>query len=77
MKQNVWKQMTWLDMYNFLSDNANNIHNLGNFPWQENVTVFDFGTLGYYQTDFIQMPDGKISLSIDSASDNMEVNSGS
>lgn len=65
MKQNAWKQMTWLDMYNFLSDKANNIHNLGNFPWQESVKVFDFETLKYYPTDFIEMPDGTISLSVD------------
>lgn len=57
--------MTWLDMYSFLSDTANNIHNVGNFPWQEKVQVFDFATLAYYQTDFIEMPDGKISLSVD------------
>ena len=59
------KKMTWLDMYNFLFDAANNIDNLGNFPWQEEVQVFDFATLGYYRTDFIEMPDGRVSLSVD------------
>ena len=69
--------MKWIDLYNFLYDRANDINNLGNFPWQEPVEVFDFNSLEYYSTDFIQMPDNKISLSIDSASSNMEINSGS
>lgn len=57
--------MTWLDLYNFLHEQANAIKNVGKFPWQEEVKVFDFATLQYSVTDFIEMPDGKISLSID------------
>jgi len=64
--------MTWLDLYNFLYERANNINNPGSFPWQENVQVFDFETLEYYPTDFIQMPDNKISLSIDTSNTNTE-----
>lgn len=59
--------MTWLDLYNFLHDQANNSKNIGKFPWSETVQVFDFDTLEYYPTDFIQMPDNKISLSIDTS----------
>lgn len=70
-------QMKWIDLFQFLNERANDLDNLGNFPWQEEVKVFDFETLEYYSTDFIQMPDNKISLSIDSASSNTEVNSGS
>ena len=58
--------MNWLDLYNFLYQRANDVKNLGQFPWQEEVKVFDFATLEYSSTDFIEMPDGKISLSIDS-----------
>lgn len=65
-------KMTWLDLYNFLYERANDINSGGSFPWQENVEVFDFETLEYYPTDFIQMPDNKISLSIDTSSTNME-----
>jgi hypothetical protein len=65
-------KMTWLDLYNFLYERANDINSGGSFPWQENVEVFDFETLGYYPTDFIQMPDNKISLSIDTSNTNME-----
>jgi hypothetical protein len=65
--------MTWLDLYNFLYERANDINNPGSFPWQENVQVFDFETLEYYPTDFIQMPDNKISLSIDTSKANMEI----
>lgn len=57
--------MTWLDLYNFLYEQANNIKNHGKFPWQENVEVFDFETLQYYPTDFIEFADKKLSLSID------------
>jgi hypothetical protein len=64
--------MTWLQLYNFLYERANDINSGGNFPWQENVEVFDFETLEYYSTDFIQMPDNKISLSIDTSNTNME-----
>lgn len=65
--------MTWLDLYNFLYERANDINNPGSFPWQENVQVFDFESLEYYPTDFIQMPDNKISLSIDTSNTNMEI----
>jgi hypothetical protein len=65
-------KMTWLDLYNFLYERANDINNIGTFPWQENVQVFDFETLEYYPTDFIQMPDNKISLSIDTSNTSME-----
>ena len=64
--------MTWLQLYNFLYERANDINNPGSFPWQENVQVFDFETLEYYSTDFIEMPDNKISLSIDTSNTNME-----
>ena len=65
-------KMTWLDLYNFLYERANDINNPGSFPWQENVQVFDFETLEYYPTDFIQMPDNKISLSVDTSNTNTE-----
>lgn len=58
-------KITWLDIYNYLHKQANDIQNLGKFPWQEEAKIFDFGTLRYFPTDFIEMPDGKISLSID------------
>lgn len=57
--------MTWLDLYNYLNKQANDIKNVGQFPWQETVEIFDFTTLEYYPTDFIQMPDNKISLSVE------------
>jgi hypothetical protein len=66
------KNMTWLQLYNFLYERANDINNPGSFPWQENVQVFDFETLEYYPTDFIEMPDKKISFSIDTSNTNME-----
>ncbi len=58
--------MTWLELYKYLYERANDIKNPGSFPWQEKVEVWDWETLDYYPTDFIQIkPDSKISLSID------------
>ena len=58
--------MTWLDLYDYLNQQANQIKNIGKFPWQEKVTVFDWGTLDYYPVDFLQtLPDEKLSLSVD------------
>lgn len=59
-------KMTWLDLYNFLYERANDINNK-DFPWAEPVEAFDFDTLEYYPVDFIQMPDNKISLSVDTS----------
>jgi hypothetical protein len=65
IEMNVTK-MTWLDLYNYLHERANDVKNLGSFPWQETVEVFDWETLNYYPTDFIIMPaDNKISLAVD------------
>lgn len=69
--------MKWIDLFQFLNERANDINNVGNFPWQEPVQVFDFETLQYYTTDFIEMPDKHISLSIDTANTNMETTNGS
>ena len=70
-------KMTWLDLYNYLHQQANDLKNVGQFPWQENVEIFDFETLNYFPTDFIQMPDSKISLSIDSSQTTETTNNGS
>ena len=58
--------MTWLELYNYLHERANDVKNPGIFPWQDNVEVFDWETLDYYPTDVVQNPlDNKISLSVD------------
>lgn len=57
--------MTWLDLYNLLYEKANNVKNPGSFPWQEEVSVFDYETLEHYSIGFIEMPNGKISFEID------------
>lgn len=57
--------MKWVELFQFLNERANDIKNLGSFPWQEEVSVFDYETLEYYPLDFIEMPDGKISFEID------------
>lgn len=33
--------MTWLELYNFLYEKANNIKTLGEFNWDEEVVVYD------------------------------------
>ena len=69
--------MTWLDLYNYLYERANDIKNPGSFPWQEKVKVFDWGTLDYYPIDFLQtLPDNKLSLATDTTLES-ETNNGS
>ena len=36
--------MTWLDLYNFLHDQANNSKNFGKSPWNESVSIHDAKT---------------------------------
>ena len=35
--------ITWLDLYNFLHDQANNINKVGNFNWNTPVVIHDAG----------------------------------
>jgi hypothetical protein len=37
-------KMTWLDLYNFLSERANNINAVGTFDWNKPVLVHDADT---------------------------------
>jgi len=37
-------KMTWLDLYNFLHDQANDSRNFGHFDWQSPVMVHDAST---------------------------------
>lgn len=34
-------KMTWLDLYNFLYDRANNVNAVGTFDWNKPVMVHD------------------------------------
>lgn len=36
--------MTWLDLYDFLNKQANEIKNIGNFDWKNPVLVYDGNT---------------------------------
>lgn len=37
-------KITWLDLYNFLHDQANNINKVGNFNWDTPVVIHDADT---------------------------------
>ena len=60
--------MTWLDLYNFLHEQANCSKNIGKFDWQQEIKVFDYGTLDYYDANINQMPDRILSFGIDTTS---------
>ena len=45
------KQMTWLDLYNFFFERANNINAIGTFDWNKPVQVFDNATGELFDTD--------------------------
>lgn len=36
--------LTWLDLYNFLSQQANKVDNFGKFDWSSKVTIHDAET---------------------------------
>lgn len=56
--------MTWLDLYNFLYQRANDVKNLGKFDWQAAVQVYDNQHGGLYHADLIQMYDQDIKKEI-------------
>ena len=68
--------MTWLDLYNYLHDKANNIENIGKYDWQKPVTIFDFNSLSSYDVNFttIKLPNNDIAeiLSISNKIDYIE-----
>lgn len=57
--------MKWIDLYNFLYEQANCSKNIGKFDWQQEIKVFDYGTLDYYDTSINQLPDRIVSFGID------------
>lgn len=61
-KENAGKfmNMTWLDLYNFLCSQANDIHNVGKFDWQSQVIVHnaDTGEESQCDTLYITGDDG-------------------
>ena len=69
-------KMTWLDLYNFLHQQANCSKNIGNFDWQQEIKIFDYGTLDYYETNISQLPDRILSFDIDTTQ-SLEINNGS
>ena len=50
-------RMTWLELYTFLNNKANNLHSIGTFDWNRPVLVHDaetgdeFSCDTYYVTD--------------------------
>lgn len=43
--------MTWLDLYSFLIERANNINAVGTFDWNKPVKVFDNMTGELFDSD--------------------------
>lgn len=43
--------MTWLDLYKFLNDRANNVNAIGTFDWSKSVKVFDNATGEIFDCD--------------------------
>ena len=66
--------MKWIDLFQFLNERANDLENLGKFPWQEDVSVFDWETLRYYDIDVLEISDNQISFGIDTSNQNLEIN---
>jgi len=43
--------ITWLDLYNFLHDQANSINNIGKFSWNDPIIIHDAETGEEYGCD--------------------------
>jgi hypothetical protein len=66
--------VTWLDLYNFLHKQANDIKIFGKFDWQKEVKVYDNAYGGLFNADLIEFNDTKqqkeIYIKFDSGEDN-------
>jgi hypothetical protein len=51
--------MTWLDLYNFLYERANDIKNPGSFPWQNPVVIHDSNTGDEFTCDTYTISDSR------------------
>jgi len=49
------QQLTWLDLYNYLHKEANDINTVGQFDWQDKVIVYDAKTGDEYFTDTLYL----------------------
>ena len=53
------KQMTWLDLYNYLSERANNINAVGTFDWDKPVLMHDANTGDEFSCDTYYVTDNR------------------
>jgi hypothetical protein len=51
--------MTWLDLYNYLYERANDIKNPGSFSWQDQVVIHDSNTGDEFTCDTYTISDNK------------------
>jgi hypothetical protein len=49
--------MKWVDLFQFLNQRANDMKNLGQFDWQNEVKVYDNSYGGLFDADLIEMYD--------------------
>ena len=52
-------KMTWLDLYNFLYDRANNISAVGTFDWNKPVLIHDADTGDEFTCDTYYVNDDR------------------
>ena len=66
------QNMTWLDLYNFLHERANNVNAVGTFDWNKPVQVLDNATGELFNCDtyYSQHKDDGLVLIINHNKDN-------
>ncbi len=64
--------MTWLDLYSFLIERANNINAVGNFEWNKPVKIFDNATGELFNCDtyYLQSENDGLVLIINHSKEN-------
>jgi hypothetical protein len=51
--------ITWLDLYNFLYEKANNVKNFGDFDWSQRVIIHNASTGDEHTCDTYLISDSK------------------
>lgn len=61
--------MKWIDLFEFLSRQANDVKNLGSFDWQKEIKIYDRNIGLYYSADLmIEHHNNRTVLDIDTLS---------
>jgi|688.fasta_scaffold1059487_3 hypothetical protein len=56
--------MKWIDLFQFLNEQANNLANIGKFNWQKQVIIYDASSGQSYKCDTYRVKNNNAVLMI-------------